>query len=110
MLLLIPPTTTDLGNFKHTTSPRPPRSPALGRGLISRQIKRLEVSWGRFTYTEWLNYNFESLPPPTRVVIGVLWVAFFKFTKSADERAANAAMDEQIERLQQRLTDLQADE
>lgn len=81
---------------------------------ISRQIERLEESRVRFTYMEWLNYKFESLPPPARVVIGVLWVAllypFFKFTGSADERAANAATDEKIERLQQRLTDLQADE
>jgi hypothetical protein len=78
---------------------------------LQRQIERLKDSRVRFTYMEWLNYKFESLPPPVRVVVGVLWVALlyplFMFVGPADERAANTATDEEIERLQRRLTELQ---
>ena len=81
---------------------------------IKRQIEKLEESRVRFTYMDWLNYKFESLPPPVRVIVGVLWVAllypFFKFIGPADERAANTATDAKIERLQERLTELQAGE
>lgn len=80
---------------------------------IERQIERLQASRKSLGLIDWHENRFKDLPPVLRYLMlvpppGVFVFIFYKLTVKADEAAMNAATDGKIERLQERLTELQA--
>lgn len=80
---------------------------------INRQIEKLLASRKTLGLIDWLENRFANLPPVVRYLMlvpppGVFVFIFYKLTVKADETALNAATDAKIERLQERLTELQA--